>query len=730
MFPKNWFLLFFFVFFALTVVHCGSAPDAVSLVEPDPNAGAPNISGGAPVYYPHAEGWKNPATHGDAYRATIRNNQNSKSSLCVICHNFRKDSPTCGSCHPEFPHIENWKDPLNHGTYVRENGTANCATDCHGADLTNGLSGISCKSCHHPEGWAAADTHGLYVIQNDKESCKKCHGEDYKGGVTNTSCYNSSCHTTYPHQADWAKVENHGFFAHEEGKEDCKSCHGEDFKGGISNISCYNANCHTTYPHQADWVQVENHGLFAHENGKEDCKTCHGDDFTGGISGVTCYNANCHASYPHNEQWAQFDQHGMFALLTGVTKCKNCHGEDFKGGISEVTCYNSNCHASYPHTENWAQPENHGALAVGDAKNECKSCHGDDFTGGISGITCYNANCHANYPHQADWAQVENHGVFALQNGKEDCKACHGEEFNGGISGVSCYNANCHTAYPHLEAWQDEHGSQLKAMPGDIYENIDQTCQTSQCHGDQGIARGLPNCGNADCHPSFPDNHWDRDVWHDEGQEGHRQYALLEGTEECAKCHYENDTWSCFTCHANYPHDENWIQAENHGSSVLRKNFYWQSPYDKFNQPVFDAQCRNCHGPTVLFDNESPPTLISDFTENGVKRCYNQACHPTYPHVYYEAIDPILADLGIVISQQWEEGHRNFIYYNEGYAGINLDNNCRTQECRDRVESVLKSTMDQGGCYGASGGVCHNNNRQHPGWHVFNTYCEAACHVE
>lgn len=626
--PKNWFFISLFIFSTLSGIHCGRAPQAIPLVDVDPSIGTPNF-GEAPVYYPHGEGWKDPTTHGAAYRSTIRNGQDPQSSFCVVCHNFRKEAPTCTSCHPLFPHRANWQDPLNHGAHVRENGTTTCETSCHGDSLTNGLSGISCKSCHHPKGWAAPDKHGSYVIQNDKESCKRCHGDDYKGGVIGSSCYNSSCHTAYPHLANWAQVEQHGFFAHETGKEDCKACHGGDFKGGISKISCYNANCHTVYPHLANWTQPENHGAAAVGEGKEDCKSCHGEDFTGGISGITCYNSNCHASYPHNNQWGQSDQHGLFVLLTGKNDCKKCHGQDLQGGISEVSC------------------------------------------------------------------------------------------------------SSCHKAYPHADGWKDAHGSNLTSLPGDIFTNIDQNCQTSNCHGDQGVSRGIPQCSSSDCHPSFPDRHRNNDVWKAEGAEGHRQHALQEGTSECAKCHYKENTWSCYSCHEKYPHTDDWIQADNHGASVLIKNFFWRSPHDKFNQPVFDSKCKNCHGPTVLFDNADPPTLTGDFTENGVKRCYNQACHPNYPHIYYDALHPILADLGLRISQDWPDGHRNFIYYNEGYVGISPSNpQCRTQACYDQMTDLLTSTPDQKGCYGASGGVCHNNNRHHPGWHVFNPYCEAACHIE
>ncbi|EKD42780.1 MAG: hypothetical protein ACD_73C00023G0003, partial [uncultured bacterium] len=196
---------------------------------------------------------------------------------------------------------------------------------------------------------------------------------------------------------------------------------------------------------------------------------------------------------------------------------------------------------------------------------------------------------------------------------------------------------------------------------------------------------------------------------------------------------YKNDTWSCYSCHEEFPHAENWIQAAGHGAEVLDKNVYVKTPHDRFNEDAFNTKCVKCHGSTeASFDNQYPASL-NGFTENGVKRCYNQACHPTYPHIHYEDYQPILLELGIeaLIDQDWPDGHRNFIYYNEGYAGLTLANsNCVTAECIDRVTNILKSTPDQKGCYGAGGGACHNNNRHHDGWHSLNPFCETACHIE
>lgn len=65
----------------------------------------------------------------------------------------------------------------------------------------------------HPEGWADANSanfHGLFIRNHgwDLDNCKQCHGADYTGGISETSCL--TCHPATP--------------------EDCVVCH-----GGVDN---------------------------------------------------------------------------------------------------------------------------------------------------------------------------------------------------------------------------------------------------------------------------------------------------------------------------------------------------------------------------------------------------------------------------------------------------------------------------------------------------------------
>lgn len=84
---------------------------------------------------------------------------------------------------------------------------ANIATceECHGADLSGGISQVSCTTCHmggaasvHPLDWSGSilTTHGPYVVANGTTACRNdfCHAFDLSG-VANSGPSCSSCHS-------------------------------------------------------------------------------------------------------------------------------------------------------------------------------------------------------------------------------------------------------------------------------------------------------------------------------------------------------------------------------------------------------------------------------------------------------------------------------------------------------------------------------------------------------
>lgn len=116
-----------------------------------------------------------------------------------------------------------------------------CAT-CHGSvkdpAKSGGIAKVSCFSCHasspaHPDGWSAGAQHGRLGAQaaagtwSGMASCGRCHGDDYKGGLSKVSCL--SCHTKAPHpDKPWlgpnASVSTH-YLAHTTNATACAKCH-------------------------------------------------------------------------------------------------------------------------------------------------------------------------------------------------------------------------------------------------------------------------------------------------------------------------------------------------------------------------------------------------------------------------------------------------------------------------------------------------------------------------
>lgn len=111
-------------------------------------------------------------------------------------------------------------------------------------------------SVSHPEEWntaQAADFHGNKVLTAGYETCKSCHGVDFKGGKSGLGCYSSNCHSTFPHQPEWTYIDDaksHAAYLNENMGDtgNCKKCHGTDLRGGTSGVSCYSCHAEGTLP--------------------------------------------------------------------------------------------------------------------------------------------------------------------------------------------------------------------------------------------------------------------------------------------------------------------------------------------------------------------------------------------------------------------------------------------------------------------------------------------------
>jgi len=161
--------------------------------------------------------------------------------------------------------------PTGHKTAANNqvaNNTVNC-TECHGDDLSGGISRIACTDCHlgngrevHPLQWGefAYGLHASFVTNNDPTAATcanvNCHGAGLTGvagsGPSCTSCHlGGSAFSAHP--AGWntaadlsSPVPLHAQFVGSNGTTSCRNavCHGANLQGVfLSGPSC-NA-CHS-----------------------------------------------------------------------------------------------------------------------------------------------------------------------------------------------------------------------------------------------------------------------------------------------------------------------------------------------------------------------------------------------------------------------------------------------------------------------------------------------------
>jgi len=133
---------------------------------------------------------------------------------------------------------------------------------CHAPDLSGGIAGVSCVSCHlggansvHPAEWSGmtGTAHAPYATANGTAACANefCHGTTL-GGVPDSGPSCSSCHLGGPtaiHPAAWgtAILTQHGPYVVANSTAACANavCHGLTLNGVAgSGPSCKTA-CHS-----------------------------------------------------------------------------------------------------------------------------------------------------------------------------------------------------------------------------------------------------------------------------------------------------------------------------------------------------------------------------------------------------------------------------------------------------------------------------------------------------
>ncbi|MBI2082165.1 MAG: Ig-like domain-containing protein [Deltaproteobacteria bacterium] len=650
-------LVFFFLLFLLfgcakKKPHSRDVSDLTPSISPDGNIAEP-----LPLF-PHPQGWKEPASHGSG-------KERYGLPACLKCHKVssttNERTPTCQGCHPLYPHEADWKSKERHGTWVRTNDRLSCATQCHGTDLSGGLTKVSCTKCHE----------------------------------------------VYPHSSEWKGANFHGEFAKGEGKDLCRSCHGEDLKGGSSGTSCF--KCHAIYPHEVGWGEKTKHAPYVLDNGREGCTTqCHGADLNGGLSQIACNR--CHTLYPHGEGWQT--QHGPTSLELGRTACQGCHGERGERLVAGKNC--TTCHADYPHpaSATWIPfSGGHGErvrVTYQGETEKCQLCHGADLKKVLKGQNCF--SCHPSFAgsHPSGWREFEGHGSYALPVlMRNECRTCHSLTSDSSPRGNRrC--GECHNPFPHPEGWRREQGQ--PQLHGDfVQENGRATCGTARCHGvnlipDLQRTRGA-NCN--ECHSGFPETH-SQDNWR--GAAGHGAVVLRDGFNNCMTCHNREIAGTaaarpCLQCHL-YPHEllPNWETTE-HGPFAIsdaNRQLRCAGCHGTDFQREFDG--RNCYSCHTNFPHRSGWTEYEVGTETWTEQECDGADEPTCWDVERSRAANFPSPHAAEYLEQQDNDfpdsfNRCSLCHGTNYAGGNSGRSCSGSGCHENYPHQLVTDWktDQGG---------------------------------
>ena len=474
-----------------------------------------------------------------------------------------------------------------------------------------------------PSGGAHASTATQeYIANNGSSGCTQCHGSDLSGGISNVSCFGNTAGCHHGPVSGWVAVppasQNHGVSAKKapgnSGFVSCKICHGSNFAGTSSAPSCLNnAACHgsgVVSPHprkpwRASAGSLSDHVTTDNANASV-CYDCHA--YTGTANpnnphvpptpapagtAPGCYNGTmCHNQGGHPAGWAATSPapqpHGDSAKKDGTVagqgfpSCQTCHGASFAGGLVGGSCFI--CHGvNAPHAPKpWrGSPYTHTTTVEAGNAPVCYTCHA--YTGSPNPRNphvpptpapagtapgCYNGTmCHNEAGHPAGWAvsspAPQPHGITAKKDatvagqGYPSCQVCHGANFAGGSANKSCFL--CHGP-PHAPApWRGAPYTHTDTDPSNA-----PVC--AQCH--RNANPGTPDCfNNTLCHatpvPHPVDNAWvaTPPAAQPHGNAAKDAPGATTGFLYCQICHGTGTNFlggtsgtSCQLCHTSAPH--------------------------------------------------------------------------------------------------------------------------------------------------------------------------------
>jgi hypothetical protein len=249
--------------------------------------------------------------------------------IIAACSKLADNIPPAPEINTHNPGISDTSSGGFHRNLVSNapNGMFDCQ-QCHAVDWSGGITGVGCNTtdCHpsiniHVEGITdtiSDDFHGNFIRRNgwDILDCKKCHGNDYGGGVNSPSCLN--CHTQPG------------------GPESCNTCHG-NFNDPAFIAPPQDTKNNTS----TDFSGVGAHGVHLFENdlgNQIECSTCHVVPQN--------YSDPGHVDTPPPAEVL----FGNIAITNVAVNADYDH--------SSATCSDTFCHGNFEYLKD-AAPENH-----------------------------------------------------------------------------------------------------------------------------------------------------------------------------------------------------------------------------------------------------------------------------------------------------------------------------------------------------------------------------------
>ena len=368
-----------------------------------------------------------------------------------------------------------------------------------------------------PSGGTHASTATLNYVSNGGETgCTECHGADLTGGISKVSCFGNAAGCHHGPIQNWFGPAVHGVVAKRapgnSGFASCQICHGSGFSGGGSGISCF--GCHgVSAPHPARPWRSSSGGV-SHTNADPlnapVCAQCHragsannpaGHPATPAPAGTApgCFNNTlCHGvgSAPHalgatwlNPTTSQF--HGLTAKQD-LNFCQSCHGTpgtiQFNGGAASTSCQASTCHPqAKAHPTTWRQaPQPFPTYAAshrnaGSPGVSCAICHKVDGPGtgtDSNAPSCFSstfkgATCHSGGPGGPNHAVPFTGSAHTATNQvgfDGNCAPCHAVSGTSPLSSAPLCTV-CHTSATALP-FSNCTSCHAKPPAGATYPNI------------------------------------------------------------------------------------------------------------------------------------------------------------------------------------------------------------------------------------------------------------------